>query len=1183
MLQVGVVSGGLRGRCLRRLAACRVPGQTRQYSSEPLDSVHKPIKKVLVANRGEIATRVFRACTELGIRTVAVYSEQDNGQVHRQKADEAYLIGKGLAPVAAYLHIPDIIRVAQENAVDAIHPGYGFLSERSDFAQACLDADIRFIGPSPEVVRQMGDKVEARAIALSAGVPVVPGTEEPVVSLVEARHFCETYGFPIIFKAAFGGGGRGMRVVRSYEELEESFQRAYSEALAAFGNGSLFIEKYIEKPRHIEVQILGDKYGNVVHLYERDCSIQRRHQKVVEIAPGANLDPSMRERLTNDAVKLAKQVGYENAGTVEFLLDKSGRHYFIEVNSRLQVEHTVTEQITGVDLVHSQIHIAEGRSLPSLGLHQDTIRINGCAIQCRVTTEDPARGFQPDTGRIEVFRSGEGMGIRLDSASAFQGAVISPHYDSLLVKVIAQGKDQPSAAKKMSRALAEFRIRGVKTNIPFLQNVLNNSQFVYGTVDTQFIDENPELFNLKPGQNRAQKLLYYLGHVMVNGAMTPLPVKAKVSDIDPVVPDVPLGGPPSGFRDVLVSQGPEAFAKAVRKHRGLLLMDTTFRDAHQSLLATRVRTHDLKAISPFVAHSFSNLYSIENWGGATFDVAMRFLYECPWKRLQKMRKLIPNVPFQMLLRGANAVGYTNYPDNSVFKFCEVAKENGMDIFRVFDSLNYLPNMVLGMEAAGNAGGVVEASISYTGDVSDPTKTKYNLEYYLKLADDLVRAGTHVLGIKDMAGLLKPKAARILVGALRERYPDMPIHVHTHDTAGAGVASMLAAAEAGADVVDVAVDSMSGMTSQPSMGAMVASLQGTEFDTGIDLQKVFDYSEYWEVARQLYAPFDCTATMKSGNSDVYENEIPGGQYTNLHFQAHSMGLGHKFKEVKKAYAEANKLLGDLIKVTPSSKIVGDLAQFMVQNNLTRQEVEERAEELSLPKSVVEFMQGAIGVPPGGYPEPLRSKILKDMERTEGRPGASLPPLDFVQLEKDLKGRHGRDITPEDVVSASMYPQVFDEFKEFTAQYGPVDCLNTRLFLEGPQIAEEFQVELERGKTLIIKALALGDLNKGHREVFFELNGQLRSVLVKDTKAMKNMHVHPKALKSVKGQVGAPMPGNVIEIKVKEGQQVEKGQPLCVLSAMKMETVVNAPMTGKITKLHVQPSMHLEGDDLILEIE
>ncbi|XP_065588315.1 pyruvate carboxylase, mitochondrial [Cyrtonyx montezumae] len=1153
------------------------PGSVRSASCQP-------IRKVLVANRGEIAIRVFRACTELGLRTVAVYSEQDTGQMHRQKADEAYLVGRGLPPVQAYLHVPDIIRVARENGVDAIHPGYGFLSERADFAQACVDAGVRFVGPPPEVVRKMGDKVEARGIAIAAGVPVVPGTSAPVATLAEAQDFAARVGFPIIFKAAHGGGGRGMRAVRGPQELEESFSRASSEALAAFGDGALFVEKLIERPRHIEVQILGDKHGNVVHLYERDCSIQRRHQKVVEIAPAACLDPQLRARLASDAVRIAQQVGYENAGTVEFLVDRDGNHYFIEVNSRLQVEHTVTEEITGVDLVQAQLLVAAGRSLPELGLQQDRVRVNGCAIQCRVTTEDPARGFQPDTGRIEVFRSGEGMGIRLDGASAFQGALISPHYDSLLVKVIAHGPDQPSAAAKMSRALAEFRIRGVKTNIPFLQNVLAHPQFLGGAVDTQFIDENPELFHLRPSQNRAQKLLHYLGHVMVNGPSTPLPVKAKAALVEPVPPPVPMGPPPEGLRAVLQREGPAGFTRALRGHRGLLLTDTTFRDAHQSLLATRVRTRDLARVAPFVAHSLSPLCSMETWGGATFDVAMRFLHECPWERLRELRRLVPNIPFQMLLRGANAVGYTNYPDNVIYRFCEVAAANGMDIFRIFDALNYLPNLLLGVEAVGRAGAVVEAALSYTGDVADPTRTKYSLDYYLGLARELVAAGTHILCIKDMAGLLTPAAARLLVGSLRERFPEVPIHVHTHDTAGAAIATLLAAANAGADVVDVAVDAMSGMTSQPSMGALVACARGTPLDTGIALERVFEYSEYWEGARGLYAAFDCTATMKSGNADVYENEIPGGQYTNLHFQAHAMGLGHKFKEVKKAYAEANKLLGDLIKVTPSSKVVGDLAQFMVQNGLSREEAEARADELSFPLSVVEFLQGYIGTPPGGFPEPFRSKVLKDLPRVEGRPGASLSPLDFEALSQELGARDGAPPSPEDLLSAALYPKVYAEFRDFTSTFGPVSCLGTRLFLEGPTIAEEFEVELERGKTLHIKALALGDLNAaGQREVFFELNGQLRSILVRDTQALKEMHVHPKADRSAKGQVGAPMPGEVVEVRVKEGAAVEKGAPLCVLSAMKMETVVTAPRGGTVTRLHVRPGMSLEGDDLIAEIE
>lgn len=1160
--------------------------RTLQVAHSSSSIEYRPIKSVLVANRGEIAIRVFRACTELGIRSVAVYSEQDRMHMHRQKADESYLIGKGLTPVEAYLCIPEIIRTAKENKVDAIHPGYGFLSERSDFAQACLENGIRFIGPSPEVVQKMGDKVAARQTAIKAGVQVVPGTDHPVTTAQEAHEFCVKYGLPVMLKAAYGGGGRGMRVVRELSEVKESFKRASSEAEAAFGNGAMFIEKFIENPRHIELQVLGDKAGNVVHLFERDCSVQRRHQKLVEVAPAPNLNAELRAAMAADAVKLCRSVGYENAGTVEFLLDNTGNYYFIEVNARLQVEHTVTEEITGIDLVQSQIRIAEGMTLPELGMTQENITAQGCAIQCRVTTEDPAKGFQPDTGRLEVFRSGEGMGIRLDSASAYAGAIVSPHYDSLLVKVISRASDLHASAAKMNRSLREFRIRGVKTNIPFLLNVLENQKFLNGTIDTTFIDKNPQLFQFQPTQNRAQKLLNYLGNVLVNGPLTPLATGLKPASVHPVIPETPAGAlPPKGYRDILVSEGPEAFAKAVRQHKGLLLMDTTFRDAHQSLLATRVRTHDLLKISPFVAHNFNNLYSLENWGGATFDVALRFLHECPWERLEAMRKLIPNIPFQMLLRGANGVGYTSYPDNVVYKFCELSVKTGMDIFRVFDSLNYLPNLLLGVDAVGRAGGVIEAAISYSGDISDPSKTKYTLDYYLKLAEELVKAGTHILCIKDMAGLLKPQAANILISALRERYPDLPIHIHTHDTSGAGVASMLECAKAGADAVDVAVDSMSGMTSQPSMGAVVASLQGTDLDTGFNLSNISDYSAYWEQARTLYAPFECAVTMKSGNADVYQNEIPGGQYTNLQFQAYSLGLGDQFEAVKKAYREANLLLGDLIKVTPSSKVVGDLAQFMVQNKLSAADVESKAENLSFPKSVVEFLQGYLGEPYGGFPEPLRSKVLKGLPTVEGRPGASMAPMDFDSVKKTLVEEHGPRVSEYDVASYSMYPKVTEDYLRFKDQYGPVDKLDTRIFFTGPKVAEEFEVEIEKGKTLNIKTLAMAeDLTPtGEREVFFELNGQLRSVMVRDQAAAKELHIHPKVTPGVKGQVGAPMPGKVIDLKVKEGDEVKKGAPLVVLSAMKMEMVVQCPCDGVVSSLLVTKDMELEGDDLVLVID
>eukprot|EP00096_Caligus_rogercresseyi_P000664 TRINITY_DN1113_c0_g1_i3.p1 TRINITY_DN1113_c0_g1~~TRINITY_DN1113_c0_g1_i3.p1 ORF type:complete len:1086 (-),score=226.61 TRINITY_DN1113_c0_g1_i3:477-3734(-) len=1070
----------------RRLPALKAHS-TRAYSSEkPVDI--KPIKSVLVANRGEIAVRVFRACTEMGIRSVAIFSEQDKMQIHRLKADEGYLIGQGMDPVAAYLNIPEIIEIAKTNNVDAIHPGYGFLSERSDFAAACVENGIRFIGPRAEVMARMGDKVAARQTAIDAKLPIIPGTDSALTEAEEAYEFCKKHGVPVILKAAFGGGGRGMRVVTRLEDVPQQFERAHSEAIKAFGNGSIFIERYVQHPRHIEVQIMGDKYGNTVHLFERDCSVQRRHQKVVEIAPAPNLDPVIRQKILDDAVHLCKHVGYSNAGTVEFLVEPStGQHFFMEVNARLQVEHTVTEEITWVDLVQTQIKVEEGHSLPDMNLSQDTIKHHGYAIQCRLTTEDPAKNFQPDTGRIEVFRSGEGMGIRLDSASAFAGAIISPYYDSLLVKVIARASTLEATCSKLSRSLKEFRIRGVKTNIPFVLNVLEHPDFVNAAVDTWFIDDNPQLFQFVPSQNRAQKLLNYLGNVIVNGPSTPIVTDIPPAEIDVQVPHLPTEAPPPGLRDILKKDGPEAFAKAVRNHKGTLLTDTTFRDAHQSLLATRVRTFDLLKISPFVAHKFADqLYSVENWGGATFDVSMRFLHECPWERLEQMRTLIPNVPFQMLLRGANAVGYTSYPDNVIYKFCDLAVKTGMDVFRVFDSLNYLPNLLLGTEAVGQAGGVVEAAISYTGDVSDPSKTKYDLKYYLKLADELVKAGIHVLCIKDMAGLLKPQAATILIDALRQKYPDIPIHIHTHDTSGAGVAAMINCAKAGADVIDVAVDSMSGMTSQPSMGALVASLAGTPQEVkGSNLDDIGKYSSFWEQTRTLYGPFECTKTMRSGSSDVFEHEIPGGQYTNLQFQAFSLGLGNQFRDVKKKYAEANQILGDIVKVTPSSKIVGDLAQFMVQNNLSRKEVEERASELSFPQSVIEFLQGQIGQPHGGFPEPFRSNVLKGAPVVEGRPGIELAPVDFNSLQEKLKSKFGDKISELDVMSAALYPKVAEDFFAFRKAYGPVDKLSTRHFLIGPKIAEEFEVTIERGKTLAVKTLACStDLNEdGQREVFF----------------------------------------------------------------------------------------------------
>ncbi len=1126
---------------------------------------------------------MFRAATELGIRTVAIFSFEDRVHLHRYKADEAYLVGRGKSPVAAYLGIEEIIELARKHEVDAIHPGYGFLAENAAFARACQRAGIAFVGPSPTVIQTFGDKTAARAQAIACGVPVVPGSDGPVATLEQARAFVKEHGLPVIIKAAMGGGGRGMRIVRAPEELEEAFERARSEAASAFGDGTVFIERYIAQPRHIEVQILGDGRGDVIHLFERDCSVQRRHQKVVEIAPSRILDEDGRARLCDDALKLARHMRYRNAGTVEFLLDQDGRHYFIEVNPRIQVEHTVTEQITGVDLVQAQIKLAAGARLAELGLTQESIQRRGHAIQCRVTTEDPTRGFQPDTGRIEAYRSASGMGLRLDGGSGYAGAVISPHYDSLLVKVTAHALTFEEASQKLYRALAEFRVRGVKTNVPFLQNVLRHPKFEGDEVTTSFIDSNPALFEFPRRRNRAQRVLRYLAEVAVNGPVTPgasggtPPSKVRVE-----IPEPPAGErPPRGWRDVLREQGPEGFAEAVRAHPGLMITDTTWRDAHQSLLATRVRTIDLKAIAPLTSHTLASAYSLEMWGGATFDVALRFLRECPWDRLERLRERVPNIPFQMLLRGANAVGYTNYPDNVVKAFVKAAHARGVDVFRIFDCLNYGENLKLGIDAVGEAGGVIEACLCYTGDVADPSRTKYSLQYYVDLAGELVELGTHVLAIKDMAGLLKPRAAALLVGALRKTYPTVPIHVHTHDTAATGVASMLAAGEAGADVVDLAVSAMAGLTSQPAMGAVVAALRGTPRDTGIELGPLQVLNDYWEQVRGVYAPFE--SGLKSGSPDVYDHEMPGGQYTNLQFQATSLGLAGRWPAIKRAYAAANRLLGDIIKVTPSSKVVGDLAQFMVQNDLDERQVLEQAETLSLPQSVVNFFLGHLGVPHGGFPERLRAKIVKGQEPMRGRPGAQLAPLDLEARRVELVQEHGDKIRDVDVLSSALYPKVFDDYMRFRAEYSDVSMLPTRAFIAPLRPGEELWVDIERGKTLIVKLTAVGELDEdGRREVFFELNGQPRSLKVADKSVEHAVVKHERADPKNPGSIGAPMPGAVIELRVTPGQAIARGDALVVLSAMKMETVVAAPRAGTVARVAVAVGDTLEAGDLLVEL-
>lgn len=1148
--------------------------------------------KILVANRGEIPIRIFRTAHELSMQTVAIYSHEDRLSMHRLKADEAYAIGyKGqFSPVQAYLQIDEIIKIAKEHGVNMIHPGYGFLSENSEFAKKVEASGITWIGPSHDIIDSVGDKVSARNLAAAADVPTVPGTDGPIDSVEQAQDFVNKYGFPVIIKAAFGGGGRGMRVVREGDDIADAFTRARSEAVTAFGNGTCFIERFLDRPKHIEVQLLADNYGNVIHLFERDCSVQRRHQKVVEVAPAKTLPKEVRDAILTDAVKLARTANYRNAGTAEFLVDNQNRHYFIEINPRIQVEHTITEEITGVDIVAAQIQIAAGASLEQLGLLQDRITTRGFAIQCRITTEDPSKNFQPDTGKIEVYRSAGGNGVRLDGGNGFAGAIISPHYDSMLVKCSCSGSTYEIARRKMIRSLIEFRIRGVKTNIPFLLTLLTNDVFVEGLYWTTFIDDTPKLFEMVSSQNRAQKLLAYLADLAVNGSSIKGQVGLPKLDKEPTVPEIHdakgevinvAQPPPKGWRDVLLAEGPEKFAQKVREFDGTLIMDTTWRDAHQSLLATRVRTHDLLAIAQTTAHGYAGAFALECWGGATFDVAMRFLHEDPWARLRKLRKLVPNIPFQMLLRGANGVAYSSLPDNAIDHFVKQAKENGVDIFRVFDALNDLEQLKVGVEAVKKAGGVVEATVCYSGDMLQPGK-KYNLDYYLEITDKIVAAGTHILGIKDMAGTLKPSAARLLIGSIRAKYPNLPIHVHTHDSAGTGVASMAACAKAGADVVDVATNSLSGLTSQPSVSALLASLDG-EIDTNINVGHARDIDAYWAEMRLLYSVFE--ADLKGPDPEVYQHEIPGGQLTNLLFQAQQVGLGEKWIETKRAYREANYLLGDLVKVTPTSKVVGDLAQFMVSNKLTPEDVKRLAGSLDFPDSVLDFFEGLIGQPYGGFPEPLRTDILRGKRRKLNvRPGLELAPFDFEKIREDLSSRFNK-ITECDVASYNMYPKVYEDFRKIQELYGDLSVLPTKNFLAPPKIGEEIIVTIEQGKTLIIKCNAVGDLNKetGIREVYFELNGELRKVSVTDKKSNVETVSRPKADAHSPNQVGAPMAGVLVEVKVHKGSEVKKGDAVAVLSAMKMEMVISAPTAGLVADVLVKEGDNVDASDLLVVIE
>jgi pyruvate carboxylase len=1143
------------------------------------------IRKLLVANRGEIAIRIFRAAAELGLQTVAIYSREDRFALHRFKADEAYLVGSGGDPVQAYLGIEEIVGVASDVGADAIHPGYGFLSENPELAAACAAAGIVWIGPPVAVMEGLGDKVSARALAERAGVPVMPATGPLPDDEPEIRRLGAELGFPLMVKASWGGGGRGMRVVLEASDLVEQVAAARREARAAFGRDDVFLERLVERARHLEVQILADAAGEVVHLYERDCTVQRRHQKVVERAPAAALDGATREELCRAAVRLAREAGYLNAGTVEFLQDiDTGRFYFIEVNPRIQVEHTVTEVVTGVDLVKAQIRLAEGALIgtPESGVPgQAEIRLNGHALQCRVTTEDPENDFIPDYGRIIAKREATGFGIRLDGGTSHVGALVTLFYDSLLEKITAWAPTPEEVAARMSRALREYRIRGVKTNLLFLDALITHPRFQAGDVTTRFIDETPELFDFAPRRDRGTRLLAFVGEVLVNGN----PVVEGQPDPGPLAP-APLADfsrRPTlapGTRGLLRELGPEGFARWMRAEDRLLLTDTTFRDAHQSLLATRVRTHDLLRIAPLYASQLDGLLSLECWGGATFDVAMRFLKEDPWKRLTAIRERVPNILLQMLLRSSNAVGYTNYPDNVVRFFVARAAAGGIDLFRVFDSLNWVENMRVAIDAVLESGALCEAAICYTGDILDRSRTKYDLAYYVGLAREMEAAGAHILGIKDMAGLCKPEAARRLVAALRDEV-GIPIHFHTHDTSGASAASVLAAAEAGVDAADCAIDPMSGLTSQPNLGAIVEALRHTERDTRLPREPLAEAAAYWEVVRTYYAGFE--SPMRAGASEVYEHEMPGGQYTNLRQQAKALGIEGRWREVARAYAEANDMLGDVVKVTPTSKAVGDLAVLMVTNDLGVEDVLDPGREIAFPESIVEFFHGDLGQPPGGFPEGLQRKVLKGREPLRVRPGKTLPPVDLASARDELEGVVGRKITDEDLASYLMYPEVFVEFARFESLYGDVSVLPTPVFFWGLDHDEELALEIERGIILSVRFLAVGEPDsEGQRSIFFELNGQPRNVKVRD-RSLAPPPVRRAADANDPGEIAAPMRGMVVSLTAAAGQHVARGDRLATIEAMKMETAVFAELDGVVTEVVVSVGTHVDAKDLLLVVE
>ena len=1142
-------------------------------------------RRILVANRSEIAIRVFRASVELGVETIAIYSQEDRFALHRFKADEAYLVGRGMGPIEAYLSIDEVIRVARENDADAIHPGYGFLAENPDFAEACAEAGIVFVGPRPDIMRALGNKVAAREIAVSAGVPVVPATGPLPREPEEAARLAREVGFPVMLKASWGGGGRGMRTIESEAGFADEVEAARRESLAAFGNDEVYLEKLIRRARHVEVQILGDNHGNLVHLHERDCSVQRRNQKIVEQAPAHYLDAATRAAIHESALKIGRAVGYNNAGTVEFLVDDdTGAFHFIEVNPRIQVEHTVTEVVTGVDLVKAQIRIAGGAAIgaPGSGIPgQDGIRVNGHAMQCRVTTEDPENNFIPDYGVLTNYRGATGFGIRLDGGTAYSGARITPFYDSLLEKVTAWAPTFEEAIRRMRRAIVEFRIRGVATNLAFLENVTGHPLFIEGACTTRFVDETPELFHFAYRRDRATRLLRYLGEVIVNGNPAvegrPEPPTRQI----PSAPEAAGHEAPDGTKQLLDALGPERFAQWMLEQERVLMTDTTFRDAHQSLLATRVRSYDLIKVAPVYARRLPRLFSVECWGGATFDVSMRFLNECPWTTLERLRAAMPNLLTQMLLRASNGVGYTTYPDNVVRYFVRQSAENGIDVFRIFDSLNWVENMRPAMDAVLETGKLCEAAICYTGDITDPGLTKYDLGYYVALARELEAAGAHILGLKDMAGLCKPAAARTLVETLKKEI-GIPIHFHTHDTSGISAASVLAAVEAGVDAVDAAMDSMSGLTSQPSFGSITAALRHSPRDPGIDPDTVMALSTYWEQVRNQYRAFE--SEFRAGTSDVYNHGIPGGQYTNLREQARALGIDNqRWPEVSQAFAEVNRMFGDIVKVTPSSKVVGDMALMMVTGGLTAEDVADPGREIAFPESVVSLFAGELGQPHGGFPPALQEKILKDREPITVRPGSVLPDADLEASREEAEEKAQRPISDAEFASWLMYPQVFTDYATARRSYSDVSVLPTPVYFYGMEPDEEIAVDIERGRTLFIRYVARSETDsKGECTVFFELNGQPRTVRVADRSAAAAVTALPKAEEGNHGHVGAPMPGMVTKVFFGEGDAVDEGDVLVAIEAMKMETVIRAERSGVVEKVVAPAGTTVDTKDLLIVV-